>query len=163
MKLLLVLLAATVALASSAAVKKSDVSSVYQFGKFISCYGGAGFFDGLDYNGYGCYCGYGGKGTPLDDTDRCCQVHDNCYGKATAEADCGSWDPYVIIYDYEQTTDASGNCVIKCKKAADYSWYSTNPECREFMCECDRAGAQCFAEKRPTYNQAYESYDKDSC
>ncbi|XP_015750076.1 PREDICTED: basic phospholipase A2 taipoxin alpha chain-like [Acropora digitifera] len=50
--------------------------SIPEFGFLITCKAKRNPFN---YNGYGCYCGLGGYGHPVDGLDRCCQVHDNCY------------------------------------------------------------------------------------
>ena len=52
---------------------RSDIlpENVVQFGNMISCTTGLNQFQALmDYDGYGCYCGLGGGGTPLDNTDK---------------------------------------------------------------------------------------------
>lgn len=41
--------------------------SVVNFGAMILCAVGR---NPLDYNNYGCFCGLGGEGTPVDDVDR---------------------------------------------------------------------------------------------
>jgi len=45
----------------------SQTRGALDFGFMILCAVGR---NPLDYNGYGCFCGIGGEGTPMDDTDR---------------------------------------------------------------------------------------------
>ena len=53
----------------------------------------------LAYGAYGCWCGPGGSGTPVDGTDRCCQLHDFCYDKIIASNLCS---PYKVTYEYSE-------------------------------------------------------------
>lgn len=53
--------------------------NLFQFCGLINHYQGRSGLYCLRYNNYGCWCGIGGKGNPLDATDRCCKAHDLCY------------------------------------------------------------------------------------
>nr|AHJ09587.1 phospholipase A2 [Trimeresurus cardamomensis] len=84
------------------------------------------------YGSYGCYCGKGGQGRPQDASDRCCFVHDCCYGRVNG---C---DPKDDSYAYSWN-----NGDIVCDK--------THP-CKD-VCECDKALATCFRDNLKTYKK----------
>nr|Q800C4.1 RecName: Full=Acidic phospholipase A2 Cvv-E6a; Short=svPLA2; AltName: Full=Phosphatidylcholine 2-acylhydrolase; Flags: Precursor [Crotalus viridis viridis]AAO93137.1 phospholipase A2 [Crotalus viridis viridis] len=97
----------------------------------------------LWYSAYGCYCGWGGHGLPQDATDRCCFVHDCCYGKAT---DC---NPKTVSYTYSEE-----NGEIVCG--------GDNP-CGTQICECDKAAAICFRDNIPSYSNKYWLFLPKNC
>ncbi|XP_078620279.1 uncharacterized protein LOC144887151 [Branchiostoma floridae x Branchiostoma japonicum] len=95
--------------------------NLWQFGKMIKKVTGR---NALDYNNYGCYCGWGGAGVPVDNIDTCCRDHDLCYG--------GVKSPKLFtVYSY---VAAPG--VVTCNDAP-----GTNDRA---VCECDRTAVLCF-------------------
>mmetsp|Transcript_45125 Transcript_45125/g.71694 ORF Transcript_45125/g.71694 Transcript_45125/m.71694 type:complete len:139 (+) Transcript_45125:128-544(+) len=132
MKLLIFLLCCVLlcklAAGHEAQTAKKVKRNLVQFGHMIKCATGR---SPLDYINYGCYCGWGGGGYPVDDTDRCCKEHDECYGQVGKLC----W-PKVVLYFRYQCTGCSG----------------LNNSCQSHVCECDRKAALCF--KRSHYNKA---------
>uniref|UniRef100_A0A8D2KXA4 Phospholipase A2 n=1 Tax=Varanus komodoensis TaxID=61221 RepID=A0A8D2KXA4_VARKO len=101
----------------------------------------------LEYSLYGCYCGWGGKGRPKDQTDWCCQRHDCCYGQLDDQGCETKIEEYTYTY-------RSGK-VTCCKSAG--AW------CQRQTCECDKKFVQCLKKHLKTYQHAYNFYLKDSC
>ncbi|XP_059105601.1 phospholipase A2-like isoform X2 [Peromyscus eremicus] len=89
----------------------------------------------VGYEDYGYYCGFRHSDTPVDELDRCCQTHDNCYGQAMKMESCKFLidNPYSSSYSYS----CSGNEVTCSDK---------NNPCEAFICNCDREAAICLSQ-----------------
>uniref|UniRef100_A0A5F9CRL6 Phospholipase A2 n=1 Tax=Oryctolagus cuniculus TaxID=9986 RepID=A0A5F9CRL6_RABIT len=99
----------------------------------------------LNYNGYGCHCGLGGKGTPKDATDRCCLAHDCCYERLK-NMGCGT---KLLSYKYS-ISEGQITCANE-----DY--------CQRGVCQCDKIAAYCFARNQKTYSVRYRHYPNLLC
>nr|KAF6441867.1 phospholipase A2 group X [Rousettus aegyptiacus] len=140
----LLLLLLVPGLLSSAVSLKSHVHrrGLIELAEAIDCVGPR---SPLAYVSYGCYCGLGGHGQPLDAIDWCCHHHDCCYQHANEEAGCRTKvEPYFW------------KCVnqhIICGPAED--------RCQELLCKCDQEIAYCLAQTK--YSLRYLFYPRFLC
>ncbi|KAJ8039044.1 Phospholipase A2, major isoenzyme [Holothuria leucospilota] len=123
---------------------------VYQFGQMIECLTPRSAYS--DYNGYGCWCGTGGSGTPLDGTDRCCRTHDRCYDSLQNSGACGSRNLYWESYSYSRNNCDTQSAFISC---------GSGDSCEVGLCQCDKTAAECF--RGETFNSEYRNYNKNNC
>ncbi|KAJ8039031.1 Phospholipase A2, major isoenzyme [Holothuria leucospilota] len=124
-----------------------------QFNEMVTCLTGrnAAWY----YNGYGCWCGKGGNGNPVDETDQCCKDHDDCYKDLKSLGTCStSWDLYTESYKYHYCTK-NGDKKTECSRCTKrtVTCDSTNNACEMGLCECDKAAVECF--QRAQYNGQY--------
>jgi len=126
---------------------------VFQLAGMISCVSGC---DPLAYKGYGCYCGYGGAGIPINGIDRCCMEHDLCY----THSECSQLKQYVYPYTWDCV--APGYAVCGMTSLASMSSLGTfsiddnhltisvgggggHDRCASQLCECDLNLAICLS------------------
>lgn len=110
--------------------KHVTTRSLGKFARMIKALTGRG---PLEYNQYGNYCGFGGTGEPVDDIDRCCAAHDDCYTQLQGRGCVPYFSPYEV--------NITGP-VVRCA--------STGQFCLDEACRCDEVAARCFS--RHEYN-----------
>lgn len=106
----------------------------------------------LNYNGYGCWCGQGGYGPTVDETDRCCRSHDKCYGWLEESGTCNTSQLYSESYNSWVRNPLISSSEIVC---------GSGTSCQVGLCECDRTAAHCFRDS--TFNPANMNYPKFTC
>ncbi|XP_062926728.1 basic phospholipase A2 Sms-N6-like [Mobula hypostoma] len=122
--------------------------SVLDIAFVLWCYRNHYQFSIYSVNGYGCYCGKGGDGMPLDDFDTCCFKHDCCYEEALLTS-CGQGTNIYLKPSYSVCEVGRAEC----------------PEglepCSSHLCLCDKQLAECLA--ITTYQDQHANYQKKLC
>ena len=117
-----------------------------QLGAMMKC---ASRCNPLDYNGYGCFCGFLGSGQPVDGIDKCCKMHDWCYTTTTCMG--LQYDlPYFVGYKW------------KCNGGAPYCSKNNVNSLRNAIarnCEAQKSAPRSIA---PTTNFLEEWWAADS-
>jgi len=133
-----------------------EAKNLYQFKNIIQCYQPQlGLTEIANLADYGCWCGKGGRGITVDETDECCKTHDNCYTDAGELA--GSFLPSIFEVPHTeayawQCSDATATCSGE-----------KNTEFEQAVCECDLKAAECFKEKRPSFSLDNHDVNYGAC
>ncbi|XP_004208832.1 basic phospholipase A2 BFPA isoform X1 [Hydra vulgaris] len=104
--------------------------------ELIDFYSKKEFFHCFAYDEYGCWCGPGGSGKPVDKADGCCKRHDHCYDRILSKKEC---NPYIAQYSFDKD---------KC--------LNENGTCLREICECDQAISKCLSKQN--YNRKFYGY-----
>eukprot|EP00057_Strongylocentrotus_purpuratus_P034753 XP_796428.3 PREDICTED: basic phospholipase A2 nigroxin B [Strongylocentrotus purpuratus] len=107
----------------------------------------------IQYQGYGCHCGFlnGGSAKPVDATDQCCMDHDRCLKELETTGVCTK-HAFITTYAVEMKGCGKKKAAnITCKPQADYSPLEATfafgkVDCAESLCRCDREAAVCFSQ-----------------
>uniref|UniRef100_A0A671UBF6 Phospholipase A2 n=1 Tax=Sparus aurata TaxID=8175 RepID=A0A671UBF6_SPAAU len=75
----------------------------WQFGNMIRCVQPG--VNPFKYNNYGSYCGLRRRGTPVDEVDLCCKVHDECYAAQMRNPRCRGFFSQPYRYQYSCSGD----------------------------------------------------------
>lgn len=135
-------------------VKRRHARSLFQFGGMVACSTNRSMFDYIDY---GCWCGSGGSGKPVDQTDRCCLEHDLCYSKIRNDGSvCEGWSLFYIFFSSYSYTGCR-----RCEPEYKYPVDEKYKDCKKAICECDSQAAKCFGEAH--YNKSHIVYDTSKC
>ncbi|XP_029204188.1 basic phospholipase A2 acanthin-1-like isoform X2 [Acropora muricata] len=134
--------------------KRRHARSLFQFGGMVACSTNRSMFDYVDY---GCWCGSGGSGKPVDQTDRCCLEHDLCYSKIRNDGSvCEGWSLFYIFFSSYSYTGCR-----RCEPEYKYPVDEKYKDCKKAICECDSQAAKCFGEAH--YNKSHIVYDTSKC
>ncbi|KAM6931421.1 LOW QUALITY PROTEIN: phospholipase A2 [Xenentodon cancila] len=102
--------------------------ALWQFGKMISCPQPG--VNPLKYSDYGCWCGVGGTGTPVD--------VDKLENEVCAEEQVKvARKPHVFVITFKS---------VRSFTDSGLSPQLPNNKCQAAVCECDRVAANCFAQ-----------------
>lgn len=109
---------------------KKAKRNIYNLYSMLKCSTGC---SPLVFKGYGCFCGFMGKGIAVDGIDHCCKMHDKCYGSSN----CVHYTEYFIPYAW------------KCYKGKPLCAYSHGEfggpdSCAATLCNCDFQLAMCL-------------------
>ena len=114
-------------------------SNILQMINQLKCASGRSRYEFYDLSNYGCWCGVGGSGRPIDRIDRCCWAHDKCFEQArTQDFKC---NPKKIMYSWSCDDDLqTGVCEnVVNDESRD------NVKCARASCICDSVFARCVS------------------
>lgn len=141
---------------ASNATADEEAKNLYQFKNIIQCYQPQlGLTEIANLADYGCWCGKGGRGITVDETDECCKTHDNCYTEAGDVA--GSFFPSIFEVPHTETY------AWQCSDATATCSGEKNTEFEQAVCECDLKAAECFKEKRPSFSLDNHDVNYGAC